>query len=141
MNKIECSRPNISEYEFLKLYSATIISQGKNPIFENHKLEKELYKYYSKEEYNFLFEDFTIRKNEIHKENSYVDLNTSLMQCYTFGILIQLQTNNLKSFINLSKENAKEIFLSFNEKQIEAMRNLCNELDKESNKIYTKKSI
>ena len=63
------------------------------------------------------------------------------MQCYTFGILIQLQTNNLKSFINLSKENAKEIFLSFNEKQIEAMRNLCNELDKESNKIYTKKSI
>ena len=47
MNKIEGSKPDISEYGFLKLFSATIISQGKNPIFENHKLEKDLYRYHS----------------------------------------------------------------------------------------------
>ena len=44
MNKIECSKPDISEYGFIRLYSATVILQGKNPIFENHELEKDLFK-------------------------------------------------------------------------------------------------
>ena len=38
MNKIEGSKPNISEYGFIRLYSATVILQGKNPIFENKEL-------------------------------------------------------------------------------------------------------
>ena len=145
MKKLECVKPDIDEYGFVRLYSATIISQGKNPIFENHKLEKDLYKYYDKEEYNFLFEDIVKREDKIFKDSSYLDLNAGLGQGYALGLLLPLQgSKNLKSIINLSRENASEILSSFNEKQIVAMENLCNEMDEEKNKInnnaFTKKS-
>lgn len=60
-------------------------------------------------------------------------------------MLLPLQeSKNLKSFINLSRENANEILCSFNEKQIVAMENLCNEMDEEKKKVnnntFTKKS-
>ena len=144
MKKLECVKPDIDEYGFVRLYSATIISQGKNPIFENHELEKDLLKYYDKEEYNFLFEDIVKREDKIFKDSSYLDLNAGLGQGYALGLLLPLQgCHNLKSFINLSKENANEILSSFNEKQIVAMGNLCNEMDEEKNKrnnsTFTKK--
>ena len=145
MNKIEGSKPDISEYGFIRLYSATVISQGKNPIFENHELEKDLYKYYDKKKYNFLFEDIVKREDKIFKDNSYLDLNAAIGQGYALGLLLPLQgSKNLKSFINLSRENASEILSSFNEKQIVAMENLCNEMTEEKNKTdnktFTKKS-
>ena len=145
MNKIEGSKPDISEYGFIRLYSATVILQGKNPIFENHELEKDLFKYYDKEEYNFFFEDIVKREDKIFKDSSYLDLNAGLGQGYALGLLLPLQeSKNLKSIINLSRENASEILSSFNKKQIVAMGNLCNEMDEEKNKInntaFTKKS-
>ena len=144
MNKIECTKPYISEYGFIRLYSATVISQRKNPIFENHELEKNLYKYYDKEEYDFLFEDIVKREDKIFKDSSYLDLNAAIGQGYALGLLLPLQrSKNLKSIINLSRENANEILSSFNEKQIVAMGNLCNEMDEEKNKrnnsTFTKK--
>ena len=144
MNKIECTKPNISEYGFIRLYSAIVILQGKNPIFENHELEKDLFKYYDKEEYNFFFEDIVKREDKIFKDSSYLDLNAGLGQGYALGLLLPLHTNNLKSIINISKDEAKEILSSFNEKQIVAMENLCNEMTEEKNKTdnktFTKKS-
>ena len=142
MKKLECVKPDIDEYGFVRLYSATIISQGKNPIFEN---QKDLFKYYDKEEYNFFFEDIVKREDKIFKDSSYLDLNAGLGQGYALGLLLPLQgSKNLKSIINLSRENASEILSSFNEKQIVAMENLCNEMDEEKNKInntaFTKKS-
>ena len=145
MNKIEGSKPDISEYGFIRLYSATVILQGKNPIFENHELEKDLYKYYDKEEYIFLFEDIVKSEDKIFKDSSYLDLNAAIGQGYSLGLLLPLQgSKNLKSIINLSRENASEILSSFNEKQIVAMENLCNEMTEEKNKMnnktFTKKS-
>lgn len=146
MNKIECTKPDISEYGFIRLYSATVILQGKNPIFENHELEKDLYKYYDKEEYNFLFEDIVKREDKIFKDSSYLALNAAIGQGYALGLLLPLplqSSHNLNSIINLSRENASEILSSFNEKQIVAMGNLCNEMDEEKNKrnnsTFTKK--
>lgn len=143
--KIECTKPDISEYGFLRLYSAIIVSQGKNPIFENHGLEKNLYEYYDREEYKFLFVDIVKREDKIFKDSSYLDLNASFQQGYALGLLLPLDgSNNLKSFINLSKDNTNEILSSFNTEQIVAMENLCNEMYEEKNKInnnaFTKKS-
>ena len=143
--KIECTKPDISEYGFLRLYSAIIVSQGKNPIFENHGLEKNLYEYYDREEYKFLFVDIVKREDKIFKDSSYLDLNASLGQGYALGLLLPLNgSNNLKSFINLSKDNTNEILSSFNTEQIVAMENLCNEMTEEKNKMnnktFTKKS-
>lgn len=139
MNKIECTKPDISEYGFLRLYSATIISQGKNPIFENHELEKDLYKYYDKDEYKLLFEDIVKREDKIFKDSSYLDLNAGLGQGYALGLLFPLPGSvNLKSIINLSREDVNEILSSFNEKQIVAMENLCNEMSEEKNKMNNK---
>ena len=143
--KIECTKPDISEYGFLRLYSAIIVSQGKNPIFENHGLEKNLYEYYDREEYKFLFVDIVKREDKIFKDSSYLDLNASFQQGYALGLLLPLDgSNNLKSFINLSKDNTNEILSSFNTEQIVAMENLCNEMYKEKNKVnnnaFTKKS-
>ena len=143
--KIECTKPDISEYGFLRLYSAIIVSQGKNPIFENHGLEKNLYEYYDREEYKFLFVDIVKREDKIFKDSSYLDLNASFQQGYALGLLLPLDgSNNLKSFINLSKDNTNEILSSFNTEQIVAMENLCNEMYEEKNRInnnaFTKKS-
>ena len=91
------------------------------------------------------FEDIVKREDKIFKDSSYLDLNAGLGQGYALGLLLPLQeSKNLKSIINLSRENASEILSSFNEKQIVAMGNLCNEMDEEKNKInntaFTKKS-
>ena len=113
-------------------------------MFLSIYLEKIIYNVNEKE-YNFLFEDIVKREDKIFKDSSYLDLNAGLGQGYALGLLLPLQgSHNLKSFINLSKDNANEILSSFNERQIVAMGNLCNEMYEEKNKvnnnIYTKKS-
>ena len=35
---IECVKPEISDYSFLRLFSATIILQDQTPIIDNHQL-------------------------------------------------------------------------------------------------------
>ncbi len=113
-------------------------------MFLSIYLEKIIYNVNEKE-YNFLFEDIVKREDKIFKDSSYLDLNAGLGQGYALGLLLPLQgSHNLKSFINLSKGNANEILSSFNERQIVAMENLCNEMTEEKNKTdnktFTKKS-
>ena len=87
---IECAEPPISSYDFLRLFSATIILQEKNPIIDNHQLEKDLYKYYNREDYHFLFEDLTKREDKIVEDGNYVELNAVFQQGYTLGLLLML---------------------------------------------------
>ena len=125
--KIECAKPNITEYSFLKLLTLTIILQHKLPIFENAKLQKDLYKYYDNPNFHFLFED--ICKKESIDGNNYVDLQSSIEQAYAWGLLIIIQDNNrLKSIINISKEEAQKEILKFNNTQINAMNDLVTSL-------------
>lgn len=45
--RIKNVKPNISDYNFLRLLISTIIIRGEMPIFENQQLQKDLYAFYN----------------------------------------------------------------------------------------------
>ena len=57
MNK-ECGKTNISDYSFLRLMMSSIVLKKQSPLIINHKLEKDLYSFYDRKEYHFLFLDY-----------------------------------------------------------------------------------
>ena len=126
----EGTRPSISNYGFLRLFSASTIAQGLNPIIENHQLEKDLCNYYGRAEYHFLFEDVGLHKDKFSRDGNYVDLNTAFQLGYANEFLLMLQDGyKLQSVINITKEQAKDILSSFEVEQVNAMNDLCNELN------------
>lgn len=126
---IICKKPTISEYIFFKLLTSSIIINNENPIIENHQLEKDLYSFYNKPEYHFLFEDICKKEDNICN-NNYIDLSVAFQTAYAFGLLLKIHDNNskLRSIINLSSEEAKKLQSEYNSKEIQSVTNLCNEL-------------
>ena len=124
---IQSSKPSISDYGFLRLFTSTIVLHGKVPIFENHQLQKDLYGFYDNPELHFLFED--ICKKESIEGNNYVDLGDALQLAYALGLLSMIQdSSNLRSVINLSEEEAQENVSQFESHQAEAMNALVTQL-------------
>ena len=109
---IECVKPEISDYSFLRLFSATIILQDQNPIIDNHQLEKDLFEYYNKEEYHFLFEDLKKKEDVLITDGNYVELNEVFQQGYAFGLLLMLRdAHHIKSILILRKRMQKKYYL------------------------------
>lgn len=123
--RIKCSKPKISEYDFLRLLSSTMIIQKQNIIIKKYDLEKKLYYFYDNPDFHFLFED-VCKKESI--DNYYVDLNIAFQSAYTFGLLVLIQDSGDKSIINLTEKQAVKINSEFNSNEIEAMNKLCKEL-------------
>ncbi len=134
----ESIKTSISDYRFLKLLVSTIILRGENPIFENKQLQKDLYIYYDKEDLHFLFED--ICKKESIEKNNYLDLNKAINQAYAWGLLLPIQDNNLKSFINLSYDDALENISQYEIEEINAIWKLTSYLEqnRQAKKILDK---
>ena len=127
---------------FVRLLVSTMIVQERTPIFENQQLQKELHEYYNNPDFQFLFED--ICKKESIENNNYVDLGRAFQIAYALGLLSMLQdSGNLKSVINLSKEESKQNILQFSKRQREAMDELVTELyllkEKKKAKVLVKK--
>lgn len=127
--RIECSKFDISEYGFLRLYSSIMIVQNKSPIIENHQLEKDLYRFYSDPRYHFLFEDIVKKEDKVQQENSHVDLGAAFHSAYAWGLLTMIHdSSNLKSIINFSQDEAKCVRYEFPIDQVSAMEGLCTEI-------------
>ncbi|MEG1009822.1 MAG: hypothetical protein RSF67_08455 [Clostridia bacterium] len=126
---IKCSKPTISDYSFLRLLTSSIILNNENPIIENHQLEKDLYPFYSRPEYNTLFEDIC-KKEDITNDNSYIDLSCAFQTAYAFGLILQIHDvySQLKSLINYSADEAIKIQSEYDIKTVESINNLCEEL-------------
>ena len=125
--RIQSSKPNISDYGFLRLLTSTIILHGEVPIFENQRLQKDLYDFYDNPDFHFLFED--ICKKESIEGNNYVDLGNAIQLAYAWGLLSMIQdSSNLRSVINLSLEEAQENVSQFESHQAEAMNELATQL-------------
>ena len=137
--KIECSKPQISNYDFLRLLLSTMIMQNYGVIIEKYALEKKLYDFYGNPDFIFLFEDLG-KKESI--DNNYVDLGVAVQTALTFGLLIIVQSNNnLRFKIEITEEEALSIISEFNPDEVIAMKRLCDFLNanKESNMLLTKK--
>lgn len=80
---IKCSKPTITDYDFLRLFTSSIILNGASPVIENHQLEKDLFTFYSRPEYHCLFEDIC-KKEDITGENNYVDLRHAFQTTSAF---------------------------------------------------------
>ena len=110
--RIKCSKPKISEYDFLRLLSSTMIMQKQNIIIRKYDLEKKLYDFYDNPDFQLLFEDIC-RKKSI--DNNYVDLNTAFQSAITFGLLILIKGNgDIRFIINITEEEATKISSEFN---------------------------
>lgn len=124
--RINSSKPKISEYNFLKLLSSTMITQKQEVIISKYDLEKKLYYFYDNPDVNFLFEDVCKIENI---DNNYVDLNDAFQTAYTFGLLILIQdSGDVRAIINLTEEEALSINSEFDSNEIIAMKKLCDEL-------------
>ena len=124
--RINSSKPKISEYNFLRLLSSTMIIQKQGVIINKYDLEKNLYYFYDNPYFNFLFEDVCKRENI---DNNYVDLNVAFQTAYTFGLLILIQdSGDVRAIINLTEEEAMKINSEFDSNEIIAMKKLCDEL-------------
>ena len=145
--KLNCSKANISDYQFLRLLLSNMSVLGYSPIIKNHELEKKLYYYlyyyYDDPGYHFLFED--IMKKESIDGNNYVDLSVAFQTAYTLGILTLIRDsfNEVKSVNLISKKEAEEIVLLADQKQVEAINDLCMQMshkrcDSKSAKILKK---
>ena len=126
---IKCGKIDISDYSFLRLLTSSIILKTQNPIIKNHKLEKDLYNFYNRPEYHYLFEDLC-KKEDITGENNYVDLNRAFQQAYAYGLLSQIHDcyRELRSVINFSVDEATQIQSQYTLEQVESITNLCNEM-------------
>ena len=131
--KIKCSKPKISEYNFLRLFSSTTIMKKQGIIIKKCDLEKKLYDFYDNPDFHFLFEDIC-KKEGI--DNNFVDLNIAFQTASTFGLLtlIQDSDSDIKYLINVTEEEAIKISSEFDHNEIIAMNKLCDELN------YVKKS-
>ena len=124
--RINSSKPKISEYNFLRLLSSTMIIQKQGVIINKYDLEKNLYYFYDNPYFNFLFEDVCKRENI---DNNYVDLNVAFQTAYTFCLLILIQdSGDVRAIINLTEEEAMKINSEFDSNEIIAMKKLCDEL-------------
>lgn len=123
--RLKCGKPPISDYDFLRLFLSLVVSNHQNPVIKNHDLEKELYLYYNHPEYHSLFEDIC-KKDDITGENNYVVLNRAFLTAYTFGLVKQVDnsSNEIKSFICFSEDQAKKIQSDYEEWQLNAMSTL-----------------
>ena len=130
--KKQYSKPSITDYDFLRLLTSTIILHDENPIFENQQLQKDLYKFYDNPNYNFLFED--VSKKESIEGNNYVVLGDAFQLAYAWGLLSMIQdSSNLKSVINLYKKEALENVSQFELYQVAAMDELVTQLYEQKN--------
>lgn len=126
---INCGKISISDYSFLRLLASSIILKKQSPLIINHELEKELYDFYDKKEYHFLFEDIC-KKTDPITDNNYVDLTCAFQQAYAFELILQIHDyhNETKSIINFSEDEAKKILSQYSIEQSEAMSNMCDEM-------------
>lgn len=124
-----CGKIHISDYSFLKLLATSIILKGKSPIIINHRVEKDLYGLYDRDEYHFLFEDLC-KKNDPTGENNYVDLNRAFEQAYAFGLFLPIREcqKEIRSIINLSEYHAEKLQCQYSKKQLDAMSQMCDEI-------------
>ena len=131
--RIEQYKPNITEYGFLRLLLSTLKSDHHEVIVSKHQLEKDLYAFYGAEDFNFLFED--VIKRESIDGNNYVDLNDSFQMAYALGLLSMIHDSSkeVRSVINLSEEEAIDNLNNYNEKQVNAMRELVNRIKGKEN--------
>ena len=132
--RIEEYKPNITEYGFLSLLVSTIKAEYNEIVIEKHKLEKNLYDFYKKEDFNFLFEDICIKKGI--DDNNYVDLTESFQLAYAWGLLSMIHdsSKDVRFIINLNKEEAIDNLHDYNEKQVNAMYQLIEQMKEKKDK-------
>lgn len=126
-------KPIFSEYKFLRLFLATLVKQG-IAIIEKEELQKELYKYYQKEEYKILFEDIAVKKGIDYAD---LDLGESFQTALTLGLIQNISDayRKIKSIIVLNDEEAEEVLKENEEARVIAMDSLVKEMINDKEKI------
>lgn len=124
--RINSLKPKISEYDFLRLLSSTMVIQKQGVIINKYDLMQQLYYFFDNPDFNFLFEDVCKRESI---DNNYVDLNIAFQTAYVFGLLILIQdSGDVRAIINLTEEEAMKINSEFDSNEIIVMKKLCDEL-------------
>ncbi len=126
--------PFLTEFNFLKLLLAIYVINKYNNIIDKSELEHELYWFYDKSEFHFLFID--ICKKESVDNSYYVDLSCAFQTANELGLIniINDTGNNIKFTINMSEEEAKIILKNYSLKVRFYMLKLFKKLKQEAEK-------
>lgn len=117
------------EYDFIRLYCAICVKKGINLVLNHHDLEKQLYKYYSMDDFKDLFEDIVIKEDVAFPENNCVILSEGFQTALTFGILVNINdAGKMRSIITILKENSENIISKYDEQYVSKMSSLVENI-------------
>lgn len=132
-------KSEISEYDFLKLFSAIASIKYELNFIKQEDLEKFLYNYYDNPEYRFLFTDI-MKKDSIDDKS--LDLNLAFACAYSYGLLTPIKDNDeIISAINLTEKDISKIIRDFEVYETIAVSKLCYNfiIQKKENDINVRK--
>lgn len=137
---VTCHR--FSEIDFIRLYCAMNVKNRCSPIINHYELEKNLYRFYSLDEFRELFQDICPKKDAINPENSYLDLGTALQTAQLFGLLTPIHgVGEIKSMISCDEDMAQEIISNADAKMVDKMTALFDVILNKKENISNAESV
>lgn len=140
--KLECSKPDVSEYDFFKILASSIVLSGENIVIEKNQLQKRLYSFCKRQEYCSLFNNIP-KCDDYSLENAYVDLSCSFQKACTLKILLNLDDCYSKSkfLVDMTDEEAEKIQFGYDQKVVALINKLCNELFNQKRGVRVLKKV
>lgn len=107
--KLECARPPISSYDFMRYLCAALVKQSK-VIIDLDSIIKHIYDFKKQnEQLKFMFEDIEFRTSVDNVVSN--DISEGINNLQTFGIVGKLNPKYEKLVIYLTNQEADEILL------------------------------
>lgn len=119
--------PSFSKHRFLLLLVSIMKTQRYGIIIKKNELEKDLYSFYDKPEFNFLFEDIDLKQGI---DTNLVVLNEAFNVASIYGLLTRIDdsSNDLKYVINITVEEANEIISECKSEEVSAMAKVLDKI-------------
>lgn len=131
------SKPML-EYDFFKLFLATIKLNDYNPVLKRNELQEKLFELYDLEEFKTLFYD-VVKKETI--DSKHIDLSDAFLYAYAYGMIYMIHdsSDEVKYLVNIDDKQALKALSQYTEEEKTSMIKLLDKLEeKEKNKVFKK---
>lgn len=131
------SKPML-EYDFFKLFLATIKLNDYNPVLKRNELQEKLFELYDLEEFKTLFYD-VVKKETI--DSKHIDLSDAFLYAYAYGMIYMIHdsSDEVKYLVSIDDKQALKALSQYTEEEKTSMIKLLDKLEeKDKNKVFKK---
>ena len=129
------SKPML-EYDFFKLFLATIKLNDYNPVLKRNELQEKLFELYDLEEFKTLFYD-VVKKETI--DSKHIDLSDAFLYAYGMIYMIHDSSDEVKYLVSIDDKQALKALSQYTEEEKTSMIKLLDKLEeKDKNKVFKK---